>query len=119
MLSHDLEKLVLKFSPAAAAVEKIYFGNNKKTAILTAQARGALLLTLTKHSVPTHSLTPLQIKSRLTSYGRADKQQVQSLVVKRLNLSTAPQPDDAADALAAAICLVDNKSYLSNISSNR
>ncbi len=119
LLAKYLETLLLNFSPSVAAVESIYFGANTKTAILTAQARGALILTLARHNIPTHTLTPLQIKSQLTSYGKADKYQVQSLVAKRLNLSTTPQPDDAADALAAAICLVDNNSCAPNISSNQ
>lgn len=103
-LGNDLLELVAEDSPDLAVVEKVFFGANSKTAMLTAQARGVLLYILRTKHIPVESLTPLQIKSRLTGYGAADKQQVQSVVTQQLRLSTTPQPDDAADALAAALC---------------
>jgi len=103
LLGQDLEVIIQAHQPDHAVVEKIFFGNNRKTAMVTAQARGVILYMLRHHHVPIESLTPLQIKSRLTGYGGADKTQVQNIVTRRLSLTTAPQPDDAADALAAAL----------------
>lgn len=106
LLGTDLQKLIAEVKPDVAVVEQIFFGANSKTAMLTAQARGVLLYVLRQHHVSVESLTPLQIKSRLTGYGSANKQQVQAMVTKQLNLSDIPQPDDAADALAAALSFV-------------
>jgi crossover junction endodeoxyribonuclease RuvC len=103
LIGNDLATLVAEIKPALAVVETVFFGNNSKTAMLTAETRGVILYILREHNIPSHSLTPLQIKSRLTGYGQADKHQVQHLVVRRLNLTAPPQPDDAADALAAAL----------------
>jgi crossover junction endodeoxyribonuclease RuvC len=108
-LGKDLTKLIKHAKPDHAVVEKVFFGKNAKTAMLTAQARGVLIYVLRQHHIPVASLTPLQIKAQLTGYGQADKQQVQTTVRRRLNLSAAPQ-DDAADALAAALCLADRRS---------
>ncbi len=103
-MAQDLTALIEDTRPDIAVVEKIFFGNNSKTAIITAQARGVLLYVLRQHHITVESLTPLQIKSRLTGYGAAQKQQVQTVVTTLLKLDTVPQPDDAADALAAALC---------------
>ncbi|HSX24879.1 MAG TPA: crossover junction endodeoxyribonuclease RuvC, partial [Candidatus Andersenbacteria bacterium] len=83
-----------------------FFGKNTKTAISTSHVRGVLLQILAQHHIPVQALTPLQIKSRLTGYGAATKQQIQYVVTKQLHLSSIPQPDDAADALAAALCAI-------------
>ena len=104
-LGQDLHHLLVEFRPERAVVEQIFFGKNRQTAILTAQARGVLLYVLREHHVTVESLTPLQIKSRLTGYGAATKTQIQSVVRQQLNLDRIPEPDDAADALAAALCL--------------
>lgn len=106
-LGQDLAVLIAELKPALAVVESIFFGANIKTAVLTAQTSGVLLYVLRQHHIPTRSLTPLQIKSRLTGYGAADKHQVQTVVTKRLQLTQVPQPDDAADALAAALCMAE------------
>lgn len=103
MLGSNLEQLITETKPDHAVVEQVFFGANAKTAFLTAQARGVLLYVLRQHHIPVEHATPLQIKSRLSGYGAADKQQVQHLVTQRLGLDTIPQPDDAADALAAAL----------------
>ena len=105
MLAQDIQAIISEHNPDQAVVEQIFFGNNAKTAIVTAQARGVILVTLRQHHIPITSLTPLQIKSRLTGYGAASKEQVQTIVTKQLKLSAPPQPDDAADALAAALSL--------------
>lgn len=106
-IGQDLEELLSTTKPSCAIVETILFGSNTTTAMLTAQTRGVLLYILRQHHIPVHSLTPLQIKSRLTGYGHAKKHQIQHVVTKRLNLDSPPQPDDAADALAAALCMAD------------
>jgi crossover junction endodeoxyribonuclease RuvC len=107
-LGRDLADLIGNVHPERAAVESVFFGANKTTAMLTAQARGVLLYILREYHIPVISFTPLQIKSRLTGFGAADKAQVQAIVVQRLSLAAPPQPDDAADALAAALCLADS-----------
>lgn len=106
-IGQDLSLVLTEIKPDLAVVETVFFGNNSKTAMQTAETRGVLLYVLRQHTIPVHSLTPLQIKSRLTGYGQADKHQVQHLVTRRLQLSAIPQPDDAADALAAALCWAD------------
>lgn len=103
----DLERIIIANRPDHAIVETVLFGNNQKTAMLTAETRGVLLYVLRQHHIPVSSLTPLQIKSRLTGYGQASKSQVQQVVSQRLHLTSVPEPDDAADALAAALCLAD------------
>lgn len=111
-LGQDLDQLLNQTHPDLAVVESIFFGANSKTAMLTAQARGVLLYVLRQHHVDVSTLTPLQIKSRLTGHGRATKQQIVSALTQRLRLTSPPQPDDAADALAAAVCAVDNASTI-------
>lgn len=107
LLGEDLTTLIKEIKPDMAVVESIFFGQNKKTAMLTAQARGVILYILRAHHISVESLTPLQIKSRLTGYGKASKEQMQTMVMQQLHLKTIPQPDDAADALAAALSLVN------------
>lgn len=106
MLGQDLEQLISAVKPDLAVVEQIFFGKNHKTAMLIASARGVLLYVLRTQHIPIEARTPLQIKSQLTGYGAASKAQVQSAVQRQLGLTTIPQPDDAADALAAALCIV-------------
>lgn len=93
-----------KYKPDAVAIEELFFNTNAKTAILVAQARGVLVVSATIRGIPIYEYTPLQIKQAVTGYGRADKQQIQQMVKMLLNLNAIPKPDDAADALAVAIC---------------
>ena len=102
-VASDLTKIINMHSPDFAVVEQIFFGANTKTAMATAHVRGVILYVLQTHSVSIQSLTPLQIKSRLTGYGAASKEQMQRAVQQQLRLTNIPQPDDAADALAAAL----------------
>ena len=90
--------------PQAAAVEKLYFTNNKTTGIGVAEARGVILLALAQHGVPLYEYTPMQVKQAVTGYGKAVKPQVQEMTRRLLGLQKVPQPDDTADALALAIC---------------
>lgn len=103
-LHKDLNLLIKKNNPNIVAVEDIFFFKNLKTAIKVSQARGVILLTAAKLKIPIFECTPLQVKQAITSYGRAEKIQVQKMVKTLLNLKEIPKPDDAADALAVAIC---------------
>ena len=96
--------LIQKYKPEAMAIEKLFFNTNQKTAIDVAQARGALVLAAQKCKVPIFEYTPLQVKQSVVGYGRAEKKQVQEMTRVMLNLEKIPKPDDAADALAMAIC---------------
>ncbi len=100
----QLQLLCAKYRPDAVSVEKLYFQNNQKTAIDVAQARGVTLLALHKSGVPVFEYTPLQVKSAVTGYGRAQKPQVMEMTRRLLKLQEVPRPDDTADALAIAIC---------------
>lgn len=109
IVAHDINLLIKKYKPDLAGVEKIYFTTNQKTVITVAQARGVALLTLQEHKIPIHEYTPLQVKSTICGYGKADKKQVQYMVQKTFQLKTIPKPDDAADALAIALCTAFSK----------
>ena len=91
-------------APTDAAVESLFFNKNLKTAISVSQARGVILLLLANKGIVISSYTPLQIKQGIAAYGRADKVGIQMMVTQLLGLDEIPQPDDAADGLAVAIC---------------
>jgi crossover junction endodeoxyribonuclease RuvC len=96
--------LIDKFTPEVLAIEQLYFAANSKTALIVGQARGVILLAASKSNIPTDSYTPLQVKQALTGFGRADKNQIQSMVSAILHLPKKVIQDDAADALALAVC---------------
>jgi crossover junction endodeoxyribonuclease RuvC len=100
----DLTVLVREHQPTEGAVEQLFFSRNVKTALAVGQARGVALLALADADLPIAEYTPLEVKQSVVGYGRAEKSQVQELVKLLLWLDTIPQPDDAADALAIAIC---------------
>ena len=100
----ELTVLMTTHRPDALAVEKLFFKNNQKTAIEVAEARGVILLVSRKCGVPLFEYTPLQVKSAVTGYGRAEKPQVMEMTRRLLGLKEVPKPDDTADALAIAIC---------------
>lgn len=99
----ELSDIIGDTKPAEMAVEKLFFAQNVTTAMTVAQARGVVLLTGRQAGLKIAEYTPLQIKQALTGYGRADKKQMQEMVRVLLGLKDVPQPDDCADALAAAI----------------
>lgn len=99
-----MTELLQTHRPQAAAVEKLYFTNNKTTGIGVAEARGVILLALAQVGVPLFEYTPMQVKQAVTGYGKALKPQVQEMTRRLLRLSEIPKPDDTADALALAIC---------------
>lgn len=97
-------EILAQWKPAAVSVEKLFFTNNKTTGIAVAEARGVVLLALAQAGVPLFEYTPMQVKQAVTGYGKALKPQVQEMTRRLLKLSEIPKPDDAADALALAIC---------------
>lgn len=103
-LATDLEELCKKWNPDVCAVEEIFFSKNTKTAIQVAQARGVILQTLNRRGYPVHEYNPGQIKIAVAGHGKATKQEIQKMVTIILKLKQIPRPDDAADALAIALC---------------
>lgn len=100
----ELSAIIADTKPDEMVVEKLFFAQNVTTALQVAQARGVVLLCGQQKMLPVAEYTPLQIKMALTGYGRASKKQMQEMVRVVLGLKEAPQPDDCADALAAALC---------------
>ncbi|MBN1230769.1 MAG: crossover junction endodeoxyribonuclease RuvC [Anaerolineales bacterium] len=107
-LYQELSSLLQRVQPDIAAVEKIFFSKNVRTAMSVGQARGVALLALSQASVLIGEYTPNEIKQAIAGYGSADKQQVQQMVKIILNMDDIPRPDDAADGLAVAICHLHN-----------
>jgi crossover junction endodeoxyribonuclease RuvC len=103
-LYDGLQELLRTYQPVGAAIEELFFGKNVNTAITVGQARGVALLALAQSSVPMHEYKPAEVKQAVAGYGRADKKQMQEMVRLTLRLDKIPRPDDAADALAIAIC---------------
>ena len=103
-LFDGVTELVRGYQPGTVAIEELFFNANVTTAITVGQARGVALLAAYKAGIEVTEYTPLQVKQAITSYGRADKRQVQEMVKALLNLPAIPRPDDAADGLAIAIC---------------
>lgn len=99
-----LMEIIEKYKPDEVAIEELFFNQNTKTALMVSQARGVAILAIANSLLETHEYTPLQVKQGIVGYGRADKKQVQIMVKNILNLLENPKPDDAADALAIAIC---------------
>lgn len=103
-IANDMETLLTRFRPDAVAVEKLYFGNNVTTGIGVAQARGVILMTVERAGIPIFEYDPSQVKQAVVGYGKAEKRQVMEMTKRILRLKTLPRPDDAADALAIALC---------------
>jgi crossover junction endodeoxyribonuclease RuvC len=104
ILGADLESLIKKYRPEAIGVEKLFFSNNQKTVMTVSQARGVVLYIAQSHRIPIFEFTPLQVKSYICGYGKAEKKQVQFMIKQTFHLKNLPKPDDAADALAIALC---------------
>jgi len=100
----DLCSLLDEYKPEIMAIEKIFFTTNQKTAIDVAQARGVIALAAITRDIKIAEFTPLQVKQAVTGYGKAVKKQIQEMTMRLLSLDAIPKPDDAADALAVAIC---------------
>lgn len=100
----ELIQIIEKYEPEDLAIEELFFNKNVKTAIMVGQARGVEILAAKNKGLEIYEYTPLQIKQSVVGHGRAEKHQVQEMVKMLLNLKETPKPDDAADALAVAIC---------------
>lgn len=99
-----ISEVITKHKPVSMSIEKIFYNTNAKTVIDVSQARGVLMLAAQKQALDICEYTPLQVKQSVVGYGRAEKKQVQEMTRLLLNLEKTPRPDDAADALALAIC---------------
>ena len=100
----DLNELIAAFAPDAISVEELFFSKNITTGIAVAHGRGVILLSCYQSGVPVYEYTPMQVKQSVVGYGSAKKPQVIYMVQRLLGMKTPPRPDDAADALALAIC---------------
>jgi len=105
----EIRKLVREYQPDVVACEEIFFYKNTKTALNVGHARGVIILALSKMGVEIVEYTPLHIKQIITGYGRAEKKEIQAEIKKILSLKDLPKPDDAADALAVAVCHLYSK----------
>ncbi len=119
MLHDQLQALLRKHAPDGAAVEKLFFQRNVTTAMSVGQARGVILLTLAQHGLNVAEYTPNEIKEAVTGYGSAGKAQMQRMVQMLLALETVPKPDDAADALAVALCHAQHMRWASRVAEGK
>lgn len=111
ILGQELRVIIDRFSPEVMAIEELFFFKNKKTVISVGQARGVAVFVGKNAGLGIHEYTPLQVKQAVTGYGRAEKKQVQMMVKSILKLKEIPKPDDAADALAVAICCASSINF--------
>jgi crossover junction endodeoxyribonuclease RuvC len=107
-----LSQVIDQYRPEEAAIEQLFFNRNTRTALSVGEARGVAILAAQLKGVAVFEYTPLQVKQAVVGYGRAEKKQVQEMVRMLLNLPAIPRPDDAADALAVAICHAGSSRYL-------
>lgn len=101
---NEMTRILNTYKIEAMSVEKLFFNTNTTTAIDVAQARGVIVLAAERSKVPVFEYTPLQVKSAVTGYGRAEKKQIMEMTRMLLGLKSVPKPDDTADALALAVC---------------
>lgn len=113
-ISCDLEALISQFHPEAIAIEELFFNQNVTTGIGVAQARGVILMTAEKMGLPIYEYNPSQVKQAVVGYGKAEKRQVMDMTKRLLGLSSVPKPDDAADAVAIALCHARSATSLLN-----
>ncbi len=104
MIYEDMRKLLEVSKPDAVAIEELFFGQNVTTGIGVAQSRGVILLAIRQAGVPVYAYKPMQVKQAVVGYGNATKHQVQDMTKRLLHLDKLPKPDDAADAIAIALC---------------
>jgi len=110
-LHSELKQLINTYQPTRAAVEKLFFGKNAKTAMIVGEARGVIILTLNQCGLEFQEFTPAEVKIALTGYGSADKVQMQRMTQQTLRLKELPKPDDAADALAVAVTAAVSRNF--------
>lgn len=104
VIYNDMTELLMVSQPEAVAIEELFFGQNVTTGIGVAQSRGVILLAIQQAHVPVFQYKPMQVKQAVVGYGNATKHQIQDMTKRLLNLPTLPKPDDAADAVAIALC---------------
>jgi len=104
ILYDDMVNIIVEYRPEVMAVEELFFNKNAKTAIIAAHARGVIILSAVNSGVDVVEYTPLQVKQAVVGYGAAYKKQIQYMIQRILGLAEVPKPDDAADALALAVC---------------
>ena len=104
MISNDMTQLLQMTNPDAVAIEELFFGHNVTTAIGVAQSRGVILLAVRQAGIPVFEYKPMQVKQAVVGYGNATKHQVMEMTKRLLHLEKSPKPDDAADAVAIALC---------------
>lgn len=114
MIADGMKKLIANFKPDAIAVEELFFNQNITTGIAVAEARGVILCTAIQELSKVYEFTPMQIKLAITGDGKADKKAVQYMTKMTLGLKSVPKPDDAADALAVALCLAQTNTKLTS-----
>lgn len=107
LICTDIKKLIKKYKPISAGIEKVYFSKNKKTALNIAEVRGALIYLFYENGISVYNYTPLQVKKSIVGYGKADKKQIQRMIQLMLDLKEIPAPDDVADAIAIGICHIN------------
>ena|SRR3989344_2291681 len=105
------EKLIKKHKPDKVGIEKLFFFKNAKTITQVSEIKGAIILAIAKQRIELSEFTPLQVKQAVSNYGRADKKQIQKIIGLILGLKEIPHPDDAADALAVAICCANTTKW--------
>jgi len=113
-LYNGLVKIIARYKPDAVAIEQPFIAKNVKSALAIGKAQAVAILAAANKGIPTHEYTPAQIKQRVANYGASSKEQIQEMVRLQLGLSQVPQPSDAADALAVAICHL-RETHLSNL----
>jgi crossover junction endodeoxyribonuclease RuvC len=111
MLYEGLMELLKQHKPEAVAIEELFFNKNVRTALTVGQARGVAILAAAHFGASVAEYTPLQVKQAVVGYGRATKEQVQTMIKILLNMDHIPRPDDAADALAIAVCDIHSRAY--------
>jgi crossover junction endodeoxyribonuclease RuvC len=117
-LHQALTHLIATHAPVAMAIEQLFFSRNVTTAIAVGQARGVAMLAAAQAGLPVTEYTPAEVKQAISGYGNADKQQVQFMVQLLLELDAVPHPDDAADALAIALCHGQSHAFQNRVSSS-
>ncbi|MBR5490636.1 MAG: crossover junction endodeoxyribonuclease RuvC [Oscillospiraceae bacterium] len=118
LIYNDLNQLFETFKPDVISIEELFFNTNITTGISVAHGRGVILLAAYKAGIPVFEYTPLQVKQAVVGYGRAEKKQVIDMVRRILNMSAPPKPDDAADAVALAICHARSSTSLLSLKGN-
>jgi crossover junction endodeoxyribonuclease RuvC len=106
-----ITEIIREFQPQAAAFESLFYATNIQSALKLGHVRGVSIVAAAEANLPVFEYSPLEVKSAVTGYGRADKPQVQQMVRALLNLKTAPEPYDASDALAVAICHIHSNRF--------